>query len=141
MSKDLQRDLKKKRRARGGTAIQELLSRLDFRDENPLIINIDSQKTQNPSDLGEKSVTTPTLNMPNTSLPATLQQTKLECLTKEKDLFLYYFLLRYPGRSLIFCGSIDGIRRLDSVLTILGFKVGKLHGEMKMKDRLKALDR
>jgi len=56
-------------------------------------------------------------------------------------LFLYYFLLRYPGRSLVFVGSIDGIRRLVPLLEVLQLPVFPLHSQLQQRQRLKNLDR
>jgi len=59
----------------------------------------------------------------------------------EQDLYLYYFLLRYPGRSLVFVSSIDGIRRLTPLLELLQIKAWPLHSQLEQKQRLKNLDR
>lgn len=58
-----------------------------------------------------------------------------------KDSYLYYFLLRYSGRSLVFMSSIDGIRRLTPILELLDLKVWPLHSQMEQKQRLKNLER
>lgn len=54
---------------------------------------------------------------------------------------MYHFLLRYPGRTIVFLSSIDGIRRLHPLLTLLGLNVVQLHSGMQQRARLKALDR
>lgn len=55
---------------------------------------------------------------------------------------LYHFLLRYPGKTLVFLSSIDGIRRLHPLISVLNLgEVGLLHSGMQQKARLKALDR
>lgn len=54
---------------------------------------------------------------------------------------MYYFLLRYPGRSLVFLSSIDGIRRLTPLLELLDIKTFPLHSQLEQKQRLKNLDR
>jgi len=58
-----------------------------------------------------------------------------------QDLYLYYFLLRYPGRSLVFVGSIDGIRRLMPLFEVLQMPVFPLHSQLQQRQRLKNLDR
>ena len=59
-----------------------------------------------------------------------------------QDMYLYHFLLRYPGRTLVFLSSIDGIRRLHPLFSLLGLgEIGMLHSGMQQKARLKALDR
>jgi ATP-dependent RNA helicase DDX24/MAK5 len=49
--------------------------------------------------------------------------------------------LRYPGRSLVFTGSIDGIRRLIPLFETLNVPVWPLHSQLQQKQRLKNLDR
>ena len=58
-----------------------------------------------------------------------------------QDVYLYYFLLRHPGRSLVFLSSIDGIRRLKPVLDLLMLHVTPLHSGLQQRQRLKNLDR
>ena len=58
-----------------------------------------------------------------------------------QDVYLYYFLLRYPGRSLVFLSSIDGIRRLMPLAELLGLKAFPLHSQLEQRQRLKNLDR
>ena len=58
-----------------------------------------------------------------------------------QDAYLYYFLLRYPGRSLVFLSSIDGIRRLMPMLELLEVKAFPLHSQLEQRQRLKNLDR
>lgn len=62
-------------------------------------------------------------------------------MLQEKDIHLYHFLLRYPGRTIIFLSSIDGIRRLHPLLVLLGINVVQLHSGMQQRARLKSLDR
>ncbi|CAG8605378.1 13268_t:CDS:10 [Rhizophagus irregularis] len=71
----------------------------------------------------------------------TLQESKIDCLTKEKDIYTYYFITRYPGRTLIFVNSIDCIRRLIPVIKLLNIDVFGLHAQMQQRQRLKNLDR
>ena len=62
-------------------------------------------------------------------------------LTASQDTYLYYFLLRYPGRSLVFLSSIDGIRRLMPLLELLEIETYPLHSQLEQKQRLKNLER
>lgn len=127
LSKELQRNLKKRSRHKSRTkgdhkplsTIDDLLLRLDFRDPQPDIIDI------SPSD----------------GAVSTLQLSRLECLSSDKDVYLYYFLLRYPGRSLVFLSAIDGIRRLLPLLELLNLKAFPLHSQLEQRQRLKNLDR
>lgn len=61
--------------------------------------------------------------------------------TVNQELYLYYFLLRYPGRSLVFVTSIDSIRRVLPLLENLQIQAYPLHSQLQQKQRLKNLDR
>ncbi|KAM4625840.1 ATP-dependent RNA helicase DDX24 isoform 1-T2 [Polymixia lowei] len=71
----------------------------------------------------------------------TLTETRIHCEKEEKDYFLYYFLLQYPGRTMVFANSIDCIKRLNSLLVILDHTPLPLHANMHQKQRLKNLER
>ncbi|KAF5310717.1 hypothetical protein D9619_008153 [Psilocybe cf. subviscida] len=130
LSKDLQRNVKKKFRPKGNkkhykreqkpaTTLDDLLLRLDFRDPEPEVIDLS----------------------PKGGVVSTLQEGKIECLSGDKDVYLYYFLLRYPGKSLVFLSSIDGIRRLMPLVELLGVNAYPLHSQLEQRQRLKNLDR
>lgn len=78
---------------------------------------------------------------PQGGLVSTIRESLIHCVTTEKDLYLYYFLLRYPGRTLIFVNSIDSIRRLLPLFSTLQVPVFPLHSQLQQKQRLKNLDR
>ncbi|NXT17439.1 DDX24 helicase, partial [Syrrhaptes paradoxus] len=71
----------------------------------------------------------------------TLTETRIHCNTDEKDYYLYYFLLQYPGRTMVFANSIDCVKRLSALLTILNCDPLPLHANMHQKQRLKNLER
>ncbi|XP_018414896.1 PREDICTED: ATP-dependent RNA helicase DDX24 [Nanorana parkeri] len=71
----------------------------------------------------------------------TLTECRIICSTDEKDFYLYYFLLQYAGRTMVFANSIDCIKRLTSLLTILDCNPLQLHANMHQKQRLKNLER
>ncbi|XP_071354991.1 ATP-dependent RNA helicase DDX24 [Trachinotus anak] len=71
----------------------------------------------------------------------TLTETRIHCQKEEKDFYLYYFLLQYPGRTMVFANSIDCIKRLNSLLVILDCNPLPLHANMHQKQRLKNLER
>jgi ATP-dependent RNA helicase DDX24/MAK5 len=126
LSKDLQKNLKRSYRQKGykklskqASTLDDLLLRLDFRDPDPAVIDIS----------------------PEGGVVSTLKESKIECLSTDKDAYLYYFLLRYPGRSLVFLSSIDGIRRLSPLMELLNLKAFPLHSQMEQRQRLKNLDR
>ncbi|KAI5122092.1 hypothetical protein M0805_002214 [Coniferiporia weirii] len=131
LSRDLQQNLKKRRRARvekgkrkgandkPASTLDELLFKLDFRDPEPEVIDLS----------------------PEGGLVSTLKESQVECLSADKDVYLYYFLLRYPGRSLVFLSSIDGIRRLLPLCELLELNAFPLHSQLQQRQRLKNLDR
>ncbi|KAJ7158246.1 ATP-dependent RNA helicase [Mycena crocata] len=129
LSKDLQRNVKRRsrpqtagkynRREKPASTLDDLLLRLDFRDPEPEIIDLS----------------------PQGGVVSTLKESKIECLSADKDAYLYYFLLRYPGRSLVFLSSIDGIRRLMPLTELLNIKAYPLHSQLEQRQRLKNLDR
>lgn len=128
LSKDLQRNLKKpsrpkfsnkKKQVKPASTLDDLLMRLDFRDPEPEIIDLS----------------------PQGNLISTLQEGRINCLSTDKDVYLYYFFLRYPGRSLVFLSSIDGIRRLLPLMELLNVKAFPLHSQLEQRQRLKNLDR
>ncbi|KAI0690242.1 DEAD-domain-containing protein [Cerioporus squamosus] len=125
LSKDLQKNLKRRSRFRRkknekpASTLDDLLLRLDFRDPAPAVVDIS----------------------PAGGVVATLKESKIECLANSKDAYLYYFLLRYPGRTLVFLSAIDGIRRLLPLCELLGIPAFPLHSQLEQRQRLKNLDR
>ncbi|KAF6026531.1 hypothetical protein EB796_015158 [Bugula neritina] len=72
---------------------------------------------------------------------SSLVESCIFCTQSEKDLYLYYFLKNHEGRTLIFTNSIDCIRRLLSVFSLLKKTLLPLHASMHQKQRLKNLER
>lgn len=58
-----------------------------------------------------------------------------------QDLYLYYLLLRYPSRTLIFTNSISSTKRLAPFLATLQLPVFPLHSRMVQKARMRSLER
>lgn len=54
---------------------------------------------------------------------------------------MYYFLLRYPGKTLVFVSSIDTIRRMMPLFEILKQSVFPLHSGLQQRQRLKNFDK
>ncbi|KAI9011548.1 P-loop containing nucleoside triphosphate hydrolase protein [Gaertneriomyces semiglobifer] len=100
-------------------SMESLLNRLEFLDPKPLYVNV----------LRE-------------GLTARgLEERRIECLHTEKETYLYYILKSFPARTLLFANSIDTIRRLIPLLTLLNIPAFPLHAEMQQRQRLKNLDR
>ena len=70
-----------------------------------------------------------------------LTECRITCTIDHKDYYLYYFLKRHPGRTLIFCNSIGCVKRLSTIFGILECKPLPLHASMIQKQRLKNLER
>ncbi|KAG0232284.1 ATP-dependent RNA helicase [Actinomortierella wolfii] len=128
LSKELSMNLKRKKNraqeydtsdASAQGTMEELMDRIDFQDENPAFVRIDSGK----------------------AVASKLLEGRIECLTTDKDLYLYYFVKKYPGRTLVFVNSIDALRHLVPVMRLLGVDALGLHAQMQQRQRLKNLDR
>lgn len=98
--------------------LKKLMQKLDFHSK-PCVI-----------DLTSKQVTA-----------RNLVERKISCLKNQKDIILFYLLKKYTGKSIVFVNSIDGIRRLSSILSILKINVISIHAQIEQKKRLKRLDR
>lgn len=83
------------------------------------------------------------LTSPN-KLVSTLSEYRISCVIEEKDLYVYY-CTQTPRlrslRTLVFVNSITCVKRLVSILTLLGIVVYPLHSKMQQRQRLKNLDR
>ncbi|CAO3703829.1 unnamed protein product [Rhizopus stolonifer] len=122
LNKDIRFNVKakgKKRKAEQTGTMEDLLSRIEFADTDPALIDMTSENI----------------------VAARLVEAKIECLQTDKDVYVYYFVTRYPGRTIIFVNSIDAIRRLVPVFKLLNVEVLGLHAQMQQKQRLKNLDR
>nr|XP_018907481.1 PREDICTED: ATP-dependent RNA helicase DDX24 [Bemisia tabaci] len=69
-----------------------------------------------------------------------LLEARIFCSHEDKDHYLYYFLLRHPGRTIIFCNSIDCVLRLVKFLNILKLNPLGLHSSMNQKHRFQNLE-
>ncbi|EWC46890.1 hypothetical protein DRE_03902 [Drechslerella stenobrocha 248] len=128
-SKDLQRKLSGKQQpfkntSAGGLlndkdSLDYLLKKLPFREEHPKFVDV------NPVD----------------QMAENLREGIVECGNMEKDIYLYYLLLRYPLRTLVFTNSISTVRRLTNLLQALDLSVSGLNSNMIQKARLRSLER
>jgi len=71
----------------------------------------------------------------------TLSESVIHCALTDKDFFLYYFVKTHPGRTIVFCNSIDCVRRLTNLFSLLDVTPLPLHAQLHQKQRLKNLDR
>ncbi|CAH1980856.1 unnamed protein product [Acanthoscelides obtectus] len=72
---------------------------------------------------------------------STLTECKITCSMQEKDYYVYYFLKRHPGKTIIFCNSIGCVKRLATLLNLLDFHPLPLHACMQQRQRLKNLEK
>uniref|UniRef100_A0A0A1WHP7 ATP-dependent RNA helicase n=1 Tax=Zeugodacus cucurbitae TaxID=28588 RepID=A0A0A1WHP7_ZEUCU len=70
-----------------------------------------------------------------------LTECRLICSIEQKDFYLYYFVQRHPGRTIVFCNSIDCVKRLTTLFGLLECAPLPLHANMVQKQRLKNLER
>ncbi|KAI9270946.1 P-loop containing nucleoside triphosphate hydrolase protein [Helicostylum pulchrum] len=122
LSKDLRFNVKAKRRKLGAkttNTMEDLLNRIEFSDADPALVDMTSDNI----------------------VASTLLEARVDCLHTDKDLYVYYFVTRYPGRTIIFVNSIDAIRRLVPVFKLLQLEVLGLHAQMQQKQRLKSLEK
>ena len=77
-------------------------------------------------------------------LPPGLSVKQIKCTQRHKDSHLYACLATIEevasGPSLVFCNSIDGVRRVGSTLQKLGVSVRLLHAHMQQRARFKAVE-
>ncbi|KAI9482776.1 MAG: P-loop containing nucleoside triphosphate hydrolase protein [Benjaminiella poitrasii] len=122
LSKDIRFNVKaKKKKLNKPTtnSMEDLLARIDFYDKEPALVDMTSENV----------------------VASRLLEAKVECVNTDKDLYVYYFVTRYPGRTIVFVNSIDAIRRLVPIFKLLNVEVLGLHAQMQQKQRLKNLDR
>lgn len=96
-----------------------LTEKLKFKDLKPALVDA------NPKDFVSGQIT----------------EALVECGPTERDLYLYYFLLMYPGTTLIFANAIDSVKRLVPFFTNLKVPVFLIHSLMVQKQRLRAIER
>lgn len=77
----------------------------------------------------------------STGIAKRVMECRISCSHEQKDLYLYYFLQKHPGRTIVFCNSIDCVRRLAKLFAILQCEPLALHAKMAQRARLKSLER
>ncbi|GAV47240.1 hypothetical protein ZYGR_0H00810 [Zygosaccharomyces rouxii] len=70
-----------------------------------------------------------------------IRESLIECGPMERDLYSYYFLAMYPGTTLIFCNSIDSVKKLCAYFNNLKIDAFQIHSSMTQKNRLRSLER
>ncbi|CUM62673.1 uncharacterized protein PRCAT00000227001 [Priceomyces carsonii] len=99
--------------------LQLLNEKLHFKDSKPALADA------NPQHLVNNKIT----------------EALVECGPSERDLYLYYFLLMFPGSTLVFANAIDSVKRLVPFLNSLNIPTFSIHSSMIQKQRLRSLER
>lgn len=102
---------------------EEVLRLLDkklrFRDSHPSLVDINPKET----------------------ISGLITEALIESGPNERDLYLYYFLLLYAGRTLVFANSIESVKRLVPFLKNLNISVFSIHSQMSQKQRLRSIEK
>ncbi|KAK9463482.1 P-loop containing nucleoside triphosphate hydrolase protein [Lipomyces oligophaga] len=77
---------------------------------------------------------------PDQAMKQEIMEGLIVCDPLEKDIHLYYFLLKYPGRTIVFVNSIDTVKRLAKLLQALLVPAFAFHSHMIQKQRLRTLE-
>ncbi|KAJ8098315.1 P-loop containing nucleoside triphosphate hydrolase protein [Lipomyces tetrasporus] len=96
-----------------------LLDKLNFREITPQYVDV------NPDEAVKREVV----------------EGVITCEALEKDVYLYYFLLKYPGRTIVFVNNIDAVKRIARFLQELSVPAVAFHSRMIQKQRLRTIER
>ncbi|KAK9452035.1 P-loop containing nucleoside triphosphate hydrolase protein [Limtongia smithiae] len=78
---------------------------------------------------------------PDDAVKREVVEAMIMCETFDKDVYLYHFLLKYPGRTIVFVNSIDTVKRLARLLQELELPAIAFHSHMIQKQRLRTIER
>lgn len=118
------KNINRKRKLKPETTDQKVNALIDYFDiQQPKIVDI-TRNDQNTIGIAKK-----------------ITECRISCAHDQKDLHLYYFLQKHPGRSIVFCNSIECVRRLAKLFAILKCEPLALHAKMAQRARLKSLER
>lgn len=111
----------KTKKANGGemeAVLQQLMKKIHFKSK-PVIIDTNSEQR----------------------ISSQIRESLIECGPLERDLYCYYFVTMYPGTTLVFCNSIDSVKKLNAYLNNLKVPTFQIHSSMTQKNRLRNLER
>ncbi|GBG24556.1 ATP-dependent RNA helicase DDX24 [Hondaea fermentalgiana] len=139
---DLQKKLKRKRRGSGGPSVSPLVELMDHIGVRKTALCDLSLVAAPEESTGEDDSKAASTANGKVQLPENLQLCSVECVPKDKDLFLYYFVMEHSGRTLVFVNTISSLRRVAGTLKLLDIdNVTTLHANMQQKLRLRHLER
>lgn len=126
-------------------AIAEILDKVGASGETKVvdlsneIVNKDNSKKD-----GKAQENGAPLSKRKFKLPPGLSLHQIRCTQKHKDSHLYAFLTTTQqgssGPCLVFCNSINGVKRVGETLKTLGLPVRMLHASMQQKARISAVE-
>eukprot|EP01138_Halocafeteria_seosinensis_P010186 gb/GECG01010403.1/.p1 GENE.gb/GECG01010403.1/~~gb/GECG01010403.1/.p1 ORF type:complete len:882 (+),score=149.46 gb/GECG01010403.1/:1-2646(+) len=158
ISKNMRRKLKKQ--VTQLSPVEAILQRVGI-DKEPSIINVADESSQFTRDgqthetgkeeeasyylrTGKEALEggneEETAEVKRVNLPAGLSLGKVACEQNAKNESLYHFLLFHRGKALIFVNTINSLRKVSTLLSVLKLKVYSLHAQMQQKQRLKNVD-
>lgn len=70
-----------------------------------------------------------------------LEEAKMYCLKDEKDFYLYYFIMKYGGKSIVFVNAISNIKRILPLMVLLRVPAFGMHANMEQHHRMKNLEK
>lgn len=122
------KNMNRKRKFQPETAQQKLDALVQYFDiSQPKIIDVTQSSSATAATTG--------------TMAKRITECRISCSHDQKDLYLYYFLQKHPGRTIVFCNSIDCVRRLAKLFIILDCQPQALHAKMAQRARLKSLER
>lgn len=133
------KNMNRKRKFQPETAQQKLDALIQYFDiSQPKIIDV-TRSSSTVMTTKTAAVTSETAG--STGIAKKITECRISCAHDQKDLYLYYFLQKHPGRTIVFSNSIDCVRRLAKLFTILDCQPQALHAKMAQRARLKSLER
>ena len=124
------KDKKNKKAGAGEDVVSRIMREVGVRGK-PAIVDLSTNKTEyDKSEAKDDADTASTETKPaaaaskgkagksSLALPPGLELSYIKSVGGQKDTYLYYFLRRYPGRSIIFTNSIDQTRRIAQLLSV-----------------------
>ena len=73
-------------------------------------------------------------------LASGISESLVQCTLDEKDYYLFYIVKVQSGKKMVFCNSINCVKRLHRLLNILQCNAKILFADMDQKQRLKNLE-
>lgn len=74
-------------------------------------------------------------------LASGISEQYISCSVDEKDYYLYYLLKIHSGKKIVFTNSVNCVKRLHRLLSILLCNPNTLFADMAQNQRLKNLDK